>query len=81
MHEVSPLSGPITEDEVTVELRIYRIPGDASGWVLEVLDEGGGSTVWAEHFPTEADALRAFRDAVEEYGMASFADAPSATLH
>ncbi len=81
MHDVSPLSGPVTEDDVTVEVRIYRALGEAAGWVLEVIDEGGGSTVWADPFPTDREALLAFRAAVEEYGLDSFAEAPSATLH
>jgi hypothetical protein len=52
----SPLSRQITEDGVAIHVQIYRGEQDA-GWILEVVDDSGGSTVWQEPLKTEADAL------------------------
>lgn len=79
--ELSPLSGFVTKDGVTVEVCIYRIAGSSAGWALEVVDDEGGATVWEELFPTDAEALREFEGAVEANGLASFRDAPSETEH
>lgn len=48
----SALSGPFTQDGLTVDVEIYR-GEDELEWVLEVVDEEGGSTVWHEPFPTD----------------------------
>lgn len=39
----SPLSQMISRDGMTVEVLIYRGKDD-SGWILEVVDQEGGST-------------------------------------
>lgn len=70
--EFSLLSGRLTRDGVTVDVKIYRFAGTADPWQLEVVDHEGGSTVWGELFRTAKDAHRAFNDAVEEEGIASF---------
>lgn len=70
--ECSPLSGRLTREGVTVEVKIYRFAGTDEPWQLEVTDSEGGSTVWDEVFRTAKDARRAFNHAVEEDGIASF---------
>lgn len=79
--EHSPLSGRLTRDGVTVDLKIYRFAGTNDPWHLEVVDHEGGSTAWNDPFPTAQDAYLAFNEVVEEDGMASFAVASSGTLH
>ncbi len=41
---------------MTVEVLIYRGKDD-EGWMLEVVDQEGGSTVWEDWFSTEEEAL------------------------
>lgn len=79
--EFSPLSGRLTRDGVTVDVKIYRFAGTDDPWQLEVVDHEGGSTVWDDPFPTAQDAYRAFNEVVEEDGIASFAASSSGTLH
>ncbi len=51
----SPLSQSVTRHGVTVQVEIY---GDGVGdWILEVVDHQGGSYVWDDRFPTDAEAL------------------------
>ncbi|WP_336492578.1 hypothetical protein [Methylobacterium nigriterrae] len=78
--EFSPLSGRITRDGFTVEVKIYRFVGDEADWALEVIDHEGGSTVWNELFATDDAAYEAFRLAVDEDGIGSFLE-PGETLH
>lgn len=52
----SPLSGPLRRDGVAIDVQIYRGEGE-SGWVLEVVDSGGTSTVWDDKFPTDQAAM------------------------
>ena len=78
--ERSPLSGLITRDGITVEVQIYRFAGTADAWSLEVVDQEGGSTVWAESFFTDQAAHKAFLRAVEEDGMSQFQE-QGETLH
>jgi hypothetical protein len=79
--EYSPLSGRVTRDGVTVDVKVYRFAGTNDPWQLEVVDHEGGSTVWDDPLPTARDAYRAFDEAVEEDGMASFAASNSGTIH
>ena len=58
----SPLSQKITRDGMTVEVLIYRSAND-EGWILEVIDQENGATVWDHSFPTDQAAL----DAVKEW--------------
>ncbi|GJE45069.1 hypothetical protein [Methylobacterium soli] len=78
--EFSPLSGRVTRDGFTVEVKIYRFCGEAADWALEVIDHEGGSTVWSELFASDDAAYEAFRLAVDEDGIGSFAG-PGETLH
>ena len=72
--EYSPLSGPITEGGVTVNVRIFRIKGSVDGWSLEVEDEDEGSTVYSDFFETDQAALNAFHETVRQEGMHVFQD-------
>jgi len=66
----SPLSQFVTRDDYTVEVCIYR--GPESQWILEVVDERGGSTVWNEQFPTDEAAFSEFEKTLDEEGIRSF---------
>ena len=43
----SPLERRISERGISIEVLIYHGEDDA-GWILEVVDHTGGSTVWDE---------------------------------
>lgn len=63
----SPLSGPFTEGEMTVDVQIYRL--EDTKWTLEVVDGEGTSTVWDDQFETAADAKAEFLRTVAEEGL------------
>lgn len=60
----SPLSGPFTEGDMTVDVQIYRL--EDTQWTLEVVDGEGTSTVWDDQFETAADAKAKFLRSVSE---------------
>ena len=45
-----------TRDGITIKIDIYRGADDAE-WMLEVVDEEGGSTVWDDTFKTDQAAF------------------------
>ena len=53
--KMSDLCQALTRDGKTVQVEIYGDGGD--GWLLEVVDEYGNSTVWNESFGSEQAAL------------------------
>ena len=67
----SPLEEQVTRDGVSVEVLIYRGEGDQD-WILEVVDENGGSTVWDDPFPTDRAAHDAVLGAIAEEGIGAF---------
>ncbi len=70
----SPLSQVITRDGETVKVEIY---GDGEdGWLLEVIDEYGNSTVWEAPFETDQEALDEVLKTIDEDGIESLIDAP-----
>ncbi|MCP3732499.1 hypothetical protein M9978_18915 [Sphingomonas sp. MG17] len=73
----SSLSRKVDRGGVTVRVEIYRIE-DRGGWILEVVNSQGTSTVWDEVFDTDKAADVAFREALEAEGMTAFLD--SATI-
>ena len=76
----SKLSGSLTQEDVTVEVCIYR--GDAERtWILEVVDVEGTSTVWDEGFPTEQAALDELKRTIEKEGMAIFVSGSGQAKH
>jgi hypothetical protein len=63
----SPLSGPFTEGDTTVDVQIYRL--ENSLWTLEVIDGEGSSTVWDDEFISAAAAKAEFMRSVAEEGL------------
>ena len=51
----SPLAQTYSADGHTLRIDIYRSAD--SLWILEVVDEGGTSTVWDDPFETDKAAL------------------------
>jgi uncharacterized protein len=76
----SPLERRVTERGVSVEVLIYRGEDDA-GWILEVVDHTGGSTVWDDAFPTDRAALDEALRTIEREGIACFAEDTPQPLH
>ena len=76
-HELtySPLACDVTRDGVTVKIQIYRGPGDG-GWLLEVVDHEGGSTVWEDPFESEQAALDEAMQTLATDGIRSFTTSP-----
>jgi len=63
----SPLSGPFTEGDTTVDVQIYRL--ENTKWTLEVIDGEGTSTVWDDQFDSAATAKAEFLRSVAEDGL------------
>jgi len=78
--EYSPLSQKITRDGITVEVCIYRGEDDL-GWILEVIDQEGTSTVWDDKFPTDKVAFEAVLLVIEQEGITCFFNDEAATRH
>jgi uncharacterized protein len=76
----SPLEKRVTRDGVSVDVLIY-CGEDDTGWILEVVDHLGGSTVWDDPFPTDQAALNGAMTAIEEDGIGSFAAAEGRIIH
>jgi hypothetical protein len=76
----SPLSGPFTRDNITVEVLIYRLETDAE-WLLEVVDTQDTSTVWDKTFASDQAAYDFFLDSVEAEGLAQILSDEIDTLH
>jgi len=74
--EQSPLSGEFSSDGISVRLEIYRLLRGDEGWILEVVDHEGTSTVWDALFATDKAAYYEFCRTVEEEGMKSFLETP-----
>ncbi len=68
----SGLSGVVSRDGVTVDVKIYRLDREPVEWSLEVVNQAGTSIVWDETFPTDKLAYEEFRRTVTEEGMKAF---------
>lgn len=77
---LSPLSGKVTKDGITVDVQIYRLE-NGKEWCLEVVDEEGTSTVWEDLFPTDQLAHTEFRRVLDEEGIMAILRDPSETIH
>jgi len=64
---MSPLCQLISSGGKTVSVEIYE--DGAGGWLLEVVDEHGNSTVWDDPFPTDAEALNEVKQVISEEGI------------
>ena len=76
----SPLERRITRDGVSVDVQIYR-GEDEPGWLLEIVDHLGGSTVWNDTFSSDEAALAEAMETIERDGIASFAEERPSLLH
>ena len=76
----SPLSQQIIRDGTTIEVRIYRGEHEVE-WILEVVDQAGGSTVWDETFVTEQAALNEVVATIADEGIGCFLTDPIQKLH
>ncbi len=65
--EKSPLCQVLTSDNKSVYVDIYR--GDDHGWLLEVVDEFGNSTVWDKEFSSDEAALEEAKATVRDEGI------------
>lgn len=65
----SPLAQFLTRDGKTVQIEIYE--DGKGGWILEVVDEHGNSTVWDDPFQSDRDALDEALRTIEEEGIES----------
>jgi hypothetical protein len=74
--EKSALCGEFSRDGVTVRVEIYRLRHGGEGWILEVVDHEGASTIWEALFATDEAAYTEFCRTVEEEGIKSFLEAP-----
>ncbi|MGK2944932.1 MAG: hypothetical protein ACSLFC_09360 [Desulfuromonadales bacterium] len=74
----SPLCQIVERDGKEVEVMIYE-DGDG-GWILEVVDEHGNSTVWDAPFDTDQEALDVVMECIEDEGIDSLIGEPP-SLH
>jgi uncharacterized protein len=65
----SPLSQRVMRGETTVEIQIYE--DGKGGWLLEVVDEFGNSTVWDDPFVTDGATLAEALNAIDTEGIQS----------
>ena len=65
----SPLSQSVTRDGKTVLIEIYE--DGEGGWLLEVIDEYGTSSVWDDPFATDEEALADALKTIDEDGIDS----------
>jgi uncharacterized protein len=79
--EYSSLCQNFSEGSVTVQVQIYRGEDDP-GWILEVVDQEGNSTVWDDRFATDGDALIRFIKTVTAEGLSgALQPHPSSSFH
>ncbi|AME28190.1 UPF0149 family protein [Burkholderia sp. PAMC 26561] len=74
----SPLSQRIERVATGVDLEIYR--GSTGGWLLEIVDEFGNSTVWDESFATDVEALAEALNVIDSEGITSVIGSPASTV-
>lgn len=74
--EFSPLSGEFASDGITLQVQIYRFLRGEEGWILEVIDREGTSTVWDAPFATDEAAYSEFFRTVEKEGIKTFLKIP-----
>ncbi|MCA1780230.1 MAG: hypothetical protein LC637_12870 [Xanthomonadaceae bacterium] len=65
--EMSPHCQELTADGKTVRVDIYRV--ETGGWILDVVDEFGNSTVWDDEFDTDAAALDEAKATIRDEGI------------
>jgi len=75
----SPLSQVIERDGRSVKVGIYE--DGTGGWLLEVVDEFGNSSVWDQSFETEQDALDEALKTIREEGIESLIGFDGSVAH
>lgn len=73
----SPLDQSVTRDGKSVQVEIYE--DGEGGWLLEVVDEHGNSTVWDKPFQTDKEALDEALRTIDGEGIDSLIGVPSAS--
>ncbi|MEX3936882.1 YecA family protein [Paraburkholderia phymatum] len=69
---LSPLSTSVTREGTSVDVHVYRAGNDSrDGWILEIIDSHGTSTVWDDPFPTDGAALAEALNTINSHGIAS----------
>ena len=71
----SPLAQSVTRNGKTVAVDIYE--DGEGGWLLEVVDEYGNSTVWDAPFATDQEALDEALKTIDDEGIDSLIGSPS----
>ena len=64
---MSPLSQKISSGGKSIQVDIYQ-DGNV-GWILEVVDEFGNSTVWDDPFEADAAALNEVKKVIMSEGI------------
>ncbi len=75
----SPLSQVIERDGRSVKVGIYE--DGTGGWLLEVVDEFGNSSIWDQSFETEQDALDEALKTIREEGIESLIGFDGSVAH
>ena len=73
--DLSPLAQSVTRDGKTVRIDIYE--DGKGGWILEVVDQHGNSTVWDDSFPSDCEALDEVLHTIDENGIDSLIGLPA----
>lgn len=71
--EISPLSREFTDDQITVDVMIYKLQ-ENDGWTLEVALDDETSVVWASLFRSDQEAWSEFERSVQEVGLRRLVD-------
>ena len=75
----SPLSQEVERDGRSVQVEIYD--DGKGGWLLEVVDEFGNSSVWDQSFETEQYALDEALKTIREEGIESLIGFDGSVAH
>lgn len=75
----STLCQKVTSEGKSVQVDIYE--DGKGGWILEVVDEYGNSTVWDDPFKTDDEALDEVFDTIEKEGISSLIGTENNYLH
>jgi hypothetical protein len=75
----STLCQKVTREGKSVQIYIYE--DGKGGWILEVEDEYGNSTVWDDPFKNDDDALDEVFDTIEKEGISSLIGTKTDYLH
>jgi hypothetical protein len=66
--EISPLSQEFTDDQISVDVMIYKMDGN-DGWTLEVALDEETALSWTMLFPTDQAAWNEFASLVRQLGL------------